>query len=138
MTHRTTRVQGVVGGRLHKGASAPRDGQSAGRKPRKRRPGRRTPSRDRSPQLDPTIFALAREVVKLRKHAEALGIFTNDRELLECPKCGLMEDVTIDGILITYRGHRVRPRDSGLRFERIDDDSFRCPSCRQRVKAVIL
>ena len=39
---------------------------------------------------------------KIKKDARALGIFTDDRKLLECLDCGLMEDVTINGLLITY------------------------------------
>ena len=39
--------------------------------------------------------------------AEALGIFSGDRELLECPNCGLKEDVLIYGRLVTYKGDVV-------------------------------
>ncbi len=29
-------------------------------------------------------------------------MFTDDRELIRCPKCGLMEDVLCGGFLVTY------------------------------------
>ncbi len=37
-----------------------------------------------------------------KEQARALGMFTDDRELLACPVCGLLEDVTVEGMLITY------------------------------------
>lgn len=72
------------------------------------------------------------------KQAAAMGVFTNDRELLECSKCGLVEDVLTDGILVTYHKNIRNPNDSGLRFEKIGEDKFRCPACGTILKAVIL
>jgi hypothetical protein len=40
---------------------------------------------------------------------------TNDRELLECPRCGLPEDVTSTGLLITCCGATFG-EDTGMRF----------------------
>ena len=84
------------------------------------------------------VYRLAVQLVQIKKRASQLGMFTNDRELLECTKCGLAEDVTSDGFLITYRGHSLRPRDSGLRFDELSGQRFRCPSCGVLIKAVIL
>jgi len=67
-----------------------------------------------------------------------LGIFTDDRELLECPNCGLLEDVTAKGLLVTYPKDSVDLKDCGLRFSPVDDTSFQCPSCGAKVQAVIL
>ena len=67
-------------------------------------------------ELAADIGKLVRRVQPVLKKAEALGIFLGDRELLECPNCGLKEDVLISGQLITYRGDAVMP-DSGLRFK---------------------
>ena len=67
-----------------------------------------------------------------------LGIFTDDRELLECPSCGLLEDVTAEGVLVTYPNTSEEVNDSGLRFIPADESSFACPSCGTKVKAVIL
>ena len=50
-----------------------------------------------------TLTELCRSLEGIEKKAEALGLFLNDRELLECPCCGLFEDVTIQGILLTAR-----------------------------------
>ena len=40
------------------------------------------------------LRALATQIVALQKQARALGLFADDRELLTCAKCGLLEDVT--------------------------------------------
>ena len=76
----------------------------------------------------------ARHLAGLQKRAKALGVFANDRELLECPRCGLLEDVTCAGLLITCRGDALG-EDTGLRFVQLADNIFRCPSCAQRVEA---
>ena len=75
---------------------------------------------------------LVARVTALQAQARTLGLFANDRELLECPGCGLTEDVACDGRLITYRGTEFG-EDLGLRFEELPDNGFRCPTCRQIV-----
>ena len=70
---------------------------------------------------------LAKRVAALREHARSLGIFTGDRELLECRKCGLVEDVTFTGQLITYRPP-AEGQDTGLRFQEVSQNTFRCPA----------
>jgi hypothetical protein len=82
------------------------------------------------------IKALAKQISIIHKHAEAMGLFINDRELLEC-SCGWMEDVAFDGRLITYRRGQST-QDSGLRFIKVDEDTFRCPICRAHLKAEFL
>jgi len=79
------------------------------------------------------LHALANRLAGLQKRAKALGVFANDRELLKCPRCGLMEDVTSTGLLITCRATALG-EDTGLRFVQLADDIFRCPSCAQRVE----
>ena len=74
------------------------------------------------------IHELATRIVALQAKARALGLFTNDRELLECQKCGLLEDVTFNGLLITCRAPDLG-QDTGLRFEELPQDRFRCPVC---------
>ena len=83
--------------------------------------------------LEP-LHTLAARLVGLQKRAKALGVFANDREFLECPRCGLLEDVTSTGLLITCRAATLG-EDTGLRFVPLTDDIFRCPSCAQRVEA---
>lgn len=41
------------------------------------------------------LIALARQLEQVKWQARALGIFTNDRELLECPSCGLLYDAVL-------------------------------------------
>lgn len=74
------------------------------------------------------IYLLAAELTKLKARAKALGVFTNERELLACPRCRLVEDVTCDGLLITYMSSALE-QDSGLRFEATSNNQFRCPAC---------
>ena len=84
------------------------------------------------------LVAAVRELERVKRQARAIGIFTGDRELLECPSCGLLEDVTADGLLVTYSGRSQCRKDCGLRFSQVDDTSFQCPSCGVNVQAVIL
>lgn len=73
---------------------------------------------------------LAAQIVELKAQMKALGMFTNDRELLECPNCDLAEDVSADGLMFTFhRSATDRVTDSGLRFEEAAKDLFRCPVC---------
>ena len=85
-----------------------------------------------------SIMSLARELVRVKKQAEDLGLFTNDRELLKCTGCDLVEDVAFDGSLTTYRKNDDCMTDTGLRFEEIRNGEFRCPVCGTLLKAVIL
>jgi uncharacterized C2H2 Zn-finger protein len=84
------------------------------------------------------LTALVRELEKVKKQARALGIFTDERELLECPSCGLVEDVIAGGMLITYQKGSKDLKDSSLRFSKVDDTYFECPRCGDRVRAKIL
>ena len=83
------------------------------------------------------LRVLARQLVQIKQQAAALGLFTDDRELLECPSCGFLEDVTSEGFLITYKNAGKDRRDSGLRFRPEGKTSFACPACGTKIKAVI-
>ena len=83
------------------------------------------------------LIPLVRELERIKQRARALGMFTDDRELLECPKCGLLEDVTAEGLLITYPKASEEMKDCGMRFKPVDESTFECPSCETRIKAVI-
>jgi hypothetical protein len=80
---------------------------------------------------------LVRRLVKVKKQAEAIGLFTHDRELLECTS-GLIEDVTFDGSLFTYHKNDRAFKDTGLRFTKVNEDTFSCPVCKTKLKAVYL
>ena len=67
------------------------------------------------------LIPLVRELERIKQRARALGMFTDDRELLECPKCGLMEDVTAVGLLITY------PKASGIEAQIATLTAYRKP-----------
>jgi len=79
---------------------------------------------------DKYLFDLAKKLIEIREEAKKLGMFTDDRELLECPKCGLWEDVDINGRLFTT--FKDSPdEDMGLAFKEVGDDSFSCPNCEE-------
>ena len=84
------------------------------------------------------LTTLIRQLERVKAQARALGIFTDERELLACPNCGLLEDVTAGGLLVTYPKDSVDPKDCGLRFRPVDETRFACPKCGTRIKAVIL
>src|SRR5579885_548631 len=86
-------------------------------------------------RLNPSLIRLVESVQKLRTQAKALGVFSGDRELLECNKCGLIEDVTDEGILITYKRTSKTHQDSGLRFQQFHPTHFRCPQCNAIIEA---
>lgn len=81
------------------------------------------------------LMDLCKELHRIKLQAEALGIFTEDRELLTCPKCGLQEDVQADGRLITSDKGTQDFSDSGLRFTDAGDGRYCCPRCRALVDA---
>ena len=83
------------------------------------------------------LSAAVRQLEQAKQQARVLGIFTDDRELLECPSCGLLEDVTFEGLLVTYPKDSADLKDCGLRFRPVGETRFDCPSCGTRIKAVI-
>jgi rubredoxin len=76
---------------------------------------------------------LALKMNVLEAQGEALGLAPHLRELLRCPKCGLQEDALTGGALAVYFDGQPAI-DSGLRFERLTNKKFLCPSCGAQVK----
>lgn len=89
-------------------------------------------------ELVSAVRPLVRKLAKIKKQAAALGLFTDDRELLECTGCDLAEDITFDGRLITFHRNSDDVYDCGLRFEELNEEIFRCPVCGTELKTVIL
>jgi rubredoxin len=90
--------------------------------------------------ISSTLYQTILELQAVRKRAEALGRFLDDRDLIECPNCHLMEDVDISSMLSTYfrpveYDHPdpnvlfKPPPDTGLRFEEVSENQFTCPVC---------
>lgn len=86
------------------------------------------------PAYDKLVTDIATAVRGIQDLCRQHGIFDGLRELLQCPECGLKEDVAFDGKLFTY--HDIdNPVDTGLRFPEPDDDGYgRCPGCGEEVK----
>lgn len=80
------------------------------------------------------LSELASRLQQVKAEAARLGIFTDDRELVECSKCGLKEDVDVHGFLLTCFEDSLG-KDTGLRFKEVADLEFRCPKCRSKVFA---
>lgn len=95
---------------------------------------KRTPD-GRAPTLVEWVGPLVRQLEVAQAQARLLGLFTNDRDLLTCPGCGLSEDVLVGGQLVTS----VEPGqpDTGLRFiePTADDGPFVCPGCGAEARA---
>lgn len=85
-------------------------------------------------QLLSRLSDLARRLQQVKAEATQLGIFTDDRELVECSKCGLKEDVDIHGFLLTCFDDSLG-KDTGLRFKEVTGSEFQCPKCRSKVFA---
>jgi len=72
--------------------------------------------------------SLHREIARVQRLAQAAGSFLEDRDLLECARCGLLEDVSCYGLLMTYLSGKP-PIDSGLRFRKNNRGRYICPNC---------
>lgn len=79
--------------------------------------------------FDAELAKLCEQLHELHANAESLGFFANDRELVSCPTCGLQEDVTIEGFLITHDIKSLVVQDSGLRFNELKNGQLACPRC---------
>lgn len=71
---------------------------------------------------------LHREIARVHRLAQAAGLFMEDRDLLLCSRCGLLEDVGRYGLLMTYPTGNP-PVDSGLRFTKDKRGRYICPNC---------
>jgi hypothetical protein len=85
------------------------------------------------PMSDPNdmneLKALATQLLAIRAQVLAAGGFLHDRELRQCPACGLMEDVLFSGKWVTYWRQSSEPVDTGLRFKEVGADQLACPCC---------
>ena len=83
--------------------------------------------------LDPDdmneLKALVAQLADIRAQVKAQGGFVADRDLHQCPACGLMEDVLYGGKLVTYWRQSAQPVDTGMRFKEVGADRLACPCC---------
>ena len=75
------------------------------------------------------LKALVAQLAAIRAQVKAHGGFVADRDLHQCPACGLMEDVLYGGKLVTYWRQSAQPVDTGLRFKEVGADRLACPCC---------
>jgi hypothetical protein len=71
---------------------------------------------------------LAAHLAELKKQAGEAGLYTPGRVLLECTRCGLLEDVLINGVLITAFAS-APSTDTEKRFSQVGPQRWRCPNC---------
>ncbi len=76
-----------------------------------------------------SLLSAVRRLQEAKRQARALGMFAEDRDLLECPVCGVWEDVNCEGMLLVYQKEDPSQIDSGLRFREIDEKHYVCPGC---------
>ena len=83
--------------------------------------------------LDPDdmneLKALVAQLADIRAQVKAQVGFVADRDLHQCPACGLMEDVLYGGKLVTCWRQSAQPVDTGLRFKEVGADQLACPCC---------
>ena len=75
------------------------------------------------------LRARVAQLADIRAQVKAHGGFVGDRDLHQCPACGLMEDVLCGGKLVTYWRESAQPVDTGLRFKEVGADQLACPCC---------
>jgi hypothetical protein len=93
----------------------------------------RTDRASSQPDLASELLDSFRRLKALQDQARSRGIFTEDRDLLECDSCGLQEDVLSTGVLVTRQAGEPDAPDTGLRFQEISPNVFACPRCAQKV-----
>jgi hypothetical protein len=88
----------------------------------------RKPNVKKHSPKDERLYSMTEAINELNLKLTELGGFDHSRELLTCPACGLFEDVTFEGRLIT--AEPVDPKiDTGLRFVKVSDEEWECPDC---------
>lgn len=81
------------------------------------------------------IRSVAEQIIDLRKRLKEMGGPDYDRELLNCRKCGLVEDVTVGGALITVFEKDIKygADDTMLRFAEVGGGVYECPNCQTKI-----
>src|SRR5215204_2521633 len=74
------------------------------------------------------LYSMAEAINELGLKLTSLGGFDHSREFLNCPACGLLEDVTFEGMLITTESDYPGV-DTGLRFAKTGENEWECPDC---------
>src|SRR4051812_1154095 len=85
-------------------------------------------SRKKRSAVSPELAELAARLKDVEQEAEKAGLFVSHRPLLQCPACGLWEDVSFEGRLMTYFASDEGISDTGLRFKDVAK-RFYCPFC---------
>jgi len=78
--------------------------------------------------IPPELLELCHQLKEAQDRAKKLGIFVYDRELVICPRCGLSEDISFSGALMTCKADDPTFSDTGLKFT-FQGDICRCPDC---------
>lgn len=82
-----------------------------------------------SESYDELVNGIGQLMLQAQRLAEEHGLFPNHRELLACRHCGLKEDITFEGRLMTYY-EGAEDVDTGLRFPEPDKNGVsKCPGC---------
>jgi hypothetical protein len=74
------------------------------------------------------LYSMTEAINELNLNLTVLGIFDHSRELLSCPACGLFEELSAKGRLITAESD-YPGIDTGLRFVKTEESEWECPDC---------
>ena len=100
--------------------------------------GKRKPADRREADATRRVVDALRPIVEqlavINEQARALGMFVEDRPLLQCAHCGLTEDELANGKHVTY--FEPDEPDTQLRFipDEADEERFTCPACGAEVR----
>ena len=77
---------------------------------------------------DERLYSMTEAINKLNLQFTSSGIFDHSRELVRCPACGLFEELSAKGRLITAESDYAGV-DTGLKFVMVNDTDWECPDC---------
>lgn len=74
---------------------------------------------------------LGEQIHEVNEISKQHGIFLNDRELVSCLQCGLIEDIAFSGKLFTYYKDDPDFKETRLQFSSLDGnvEYLKCPVC---------
>ena len=83
------------------------------------------------------LRVLAERLLEIQVQAKQLGIFVDDRDLVECVDCQLIEDIALNGRLFTFWKNDKDSKDTGLQFIELNQSEalFQCPNCGKQATA---
>jgi hypothetical protein len=89
---------------------------------------RSTRKEEETVKKEERLYSMAEAINELNLKLTTLGGFDHSRQLLNCPACGLFEDVNDKGMLMTAESDYPED-DTGLHFTKVNEGEWECPDC---------